>query len=213
VSKRKQRPSEFFDNLRKKSTKGNTMRLNMGLLALIIVGLSAPLSAQTSDWVVPGRHPFTGTPEQACAIHVARGSISAANCRELVAMQKRGECTQRQLGDNENLDVTFTVDGQHGVERKRVAFGSAIPINDPRRTATECKLQNGSKLVLPHVCGNWSIPVAVQSKPKTKKETDWDAMDVPPRTYMIPYLNFCGCVESEGRAYTTPGWNMKPADW
>lgn len=136
------------------------------LLIMMITGWSAPSSALAQDaWREIGTHPFTGSPAEVCRLHAAQGNLPYEDCMRGVAMQQSGQCVSRFLRDGETLHVSFTRDGQHGIEYKRVAFGQSVASDDPRRVAFDCDLGNGERLVLPVTCGNWSVP-SYSPKPK-----------------------------------------------
>lgn len=125
----------------------------------VIAGWSAPTGALAQDaWREIATHPFTGSPEEVCRLHAAQGNLAYEACMRGVAMQQAGQCQSRFLRDGETLHVSFTRDGVHGIEHKRVAFGQSVLSDDPRRAAYDCDLGDGQRLVLPVTCGNWSVP-------------------------------------------------------
>lgn len=159
---------------------------------------------QITNWVVPGNNPFVGSPEVACNLHAARGTISVEDCLAGVAKHQSGSCQSIYLSDGWVMDVTFTINGHHGVQRKVVAFGSTVGTSSATRMAVECTTPSGKSVVFPQVCGNWSILL--------ERKSAYNQGGVTTRTYhsgqtvIVPTLDVCGCVKIPGTIVQIPGF-------
>lgn len=136
------------------------------------------VSTTVANWSNPGSFPFKGDFSDVCKLYAH--VLTDEQCLRALSQYETDTAQQSStdmlgtviyLQDGDILQVSFTVNGVHQQKTLRVAFGAAVPSDDPMRRAVVYNTgrPDGVKLVRPDVCGNWSV-MTVPSAPPAPPE-------------------------------------------
>ena len=175
----------------------------LAVLAWLTIGASVALPAGAqpySTWERPGRHPFTGTPEEACGFLSVGTGITMQECLQGARCLDSGGGQPYYFKDGEILITTMTKDGVHSAPTLVVAFKNeqswALPPDHPDRLAMTCSLgrADGLQLARAQACGNWTVVRVPPTPPLRTKVAPSTHIEEPPlwlRGVVIP--NCCNC--------------------
>lgn len=190
------------------------MKLLLSALALFVCAFgSTAFAQQPHQWrgMTAGAYAPDSFAAQ-CANHVrslGNSEFTNESCAQAMQMIQAGECKRvsRRVGHVHD-SMSVVVDGRSIIQ------GSTQKLHDG--DALFCPMWNGVDTGIyfysgtERHCNNVAVDLP---KYPPKEEKGWGGvMNVGPRTYYQPHLNFCNCVESEARSFTMPGSDLKPAD-
>jgi hypothetical protein len=152
------------------TTEDKLMHGKIVLLAILLVTSHVSFGAELGSWSNPGLFAFEGSAEDAAALHADAHSITREEFMRGVAMQQADDvnCTDYYLQDGEEIWVTYTVNGEHRLNKLVVRMvyppgnpqaGQALPSGHHKRRIDRCNLglDRGVYVALPYACGNWAV--------------------------------------------------------
>ena len=129
-----------------------------------LVAAPGEVDKTPSAWSHIGTDPLRVSPAVIGAVHARYTDVTEVEMLKAVAMQSRGECIKHQLKDGDVLRNGF---GKGQSLLTRVAFGQKVSESDAKRRSDVCIVrEDGTAVVLPHGCGNWSVARAIFTQPK-----------------------------------------------
>lgn len=146
------------------------------LCAAVICAVASSASAETPEpklLTTLNEHPFTGTHEEACELHVKAHNAFGSKEACVAALQHSDDAAtcppQPVLQDGKKVWMIFTVPGltgpQHRIGYYMIAFGEKVAANDPMRMANVCPPGSGGPAIKPLACGNYAVPTDKQPVP------------------------------------------------
>ena len=148
------------------------MRHMLWVVASIGLSLSTGAHAQTIKSLTNiNTNPFAGTIDEACTLHLGahdRFGSRAACVAAFTESDDPASCPiEFPLQEDTLWWMTFTIDGVHHIGLYRIAFGTDVSEDDPRRAGTVCVLVPSDVTVTkPSACGNYAIEAEAPPPPK-----------------------------------------------